>query len=176
MSGVFRKLSLQVRPGRSGGDNSPPSHSRDSSPASGGKHEGTSRSSTGSTSKHAESVARNSEQIDHVDSTKRTGTSKSELVSKPRSLVGKFHLPGRSPTRASVDNPKNREGEDMSKNQARKHEKLVEKEEKAQAHQRQIAELHKRREEQKKEAESTDPPELRAKYGWAPVNNYSGPW
>ena len=183
MSGVFRKLSLQVKPGnsrknhgREHEESNSSSDSGDPSPASAGKSEGPSRSSTSGSAKHAQEVAA---QADNVQA-RRSNTFKhagQEIVSMPRSLAGKFHLPGRSsPSRSSTDLPKNREGEDMSKNQVRKQEKQSEKEEKASWQEKQTAELQKRREEQMHAADVNDTPEMREKYGWAPINNYSGSW
>ena len=175
MAGVFRKLS--IKPGKSGHEQESKSSSpsRDSSPASGGPG----RSSTASSAKHAEAVARNSESTEQTSSSKRASTFKSagaELVSMPKSLAGKFHLPGHSPRSSSVDLPKNRDGEDMSKNQMKKHEKLEDKEEKATRQAKLQEHLHKKREERMEEADNNDPPQLREKYGAAPVNNYSGSW
>ena len=184
MSGVFRRLSLQVKPGKSKerGESTTPSTSRESSPSSSGKAEDLSRRNISST-KHADRVSRSLEPIERVNDDKRRSTLGQEIMSKPRALAGKLHLPGRSPSRSSIDRdrsdqdvPKNRDGEDMSKNQIRKHERQQEKEAKASRQERQTAEIRQRREQAMKAADSADPPAMREKYGWAPVNNYSGLW
>ncbi|KAL9053971.1 MAG: hypothetical protein Q9162_004461 [Coniocarpon cinnabarinum] len=187
MSGVFRKFSLKPghknsRASESAGDHAstastPSTATREMSPASSGKIESPNRASTASTtsSKHADSVV---QQVGVERGDERKTSRGPEIMSKPRAAFSRIHMPGHSPSRSStqLEAPKNREGEDMSKNQMRKHEKHHEKEEKTNWHDKQTEELHKRRDEQMKAANCTDPPEMREKYGWAPVNNYSGPW
>ena len=176
-----KRLSMQVKPGKSdknekSNDRDGFSPSRESSPSSSGKVEAPSRASTSTANSKLLEQSQRSDSIDQHRGSR-------DLKSVPRALAGKFHLPGsgagsRSPSRTNSDHdvPRNREGDPMSKNQIRKHEKNEEKEEKANWHDEQTKQLHKRREEQMKAADNVDPPEMREKYGWAPVNNYSGKW
>lgn len=76
--------------------------------------------------------------------------------------------------RSSSDLPRNRDGEDMSKNQLRKHKKHEAEEQKLDWHTRQAQDMARRREEEAQHVKEVDSQEQQDKYGWLPINNYSG--
>lgn len=176
MSKFIRKLSVNIK-GKSTsstpGDQSP----RDRSPGPASAEPASAHSPISpdrSRPSNVDSLAgRASESRDRANG--HDGTKRSiDLIGARRSLAGKFHLPGRSPSRSSADIPKNRDGNDMSKNQLKKHSKQAETERRSRWHERQSADLRRRREREMQLAENEDSPEMRARYGWLPVNRYAG--
>lgn len=108
------------------------------------------------------------------------GARRHTLKTAGAELVHKLHIGGgtsSSPTRKSVDLlPKNRDGDDMSKNQLRKRDKQITKEEQHEKGSKQVDESRRQREALEEKARNEDPPEIQARYGVAPVNNYAGEW
>ncbi|KAK8218215.1 aspartyl-tRNA synthetase [Phyllosticta capitalensis] len=89
-----------------------------------------------------------------------------------RNLREKLHL-GNDDDSDSGDIPLNRDGEPMSRNQLKKQERAAEQElHKREAEERQKAQMAKRREMEER-AKREETPEMRAKYGEVPVNNYA---
>ncbi|KAK5174371.1 aspartate--tRNA ligase dps1 [Saxophila tyrrhenica] len=75
---------------------------------------------------------------------------------------------------STEDLPLNREGEAMSKNQQRKHDRMAEKEKhRKEAEERREAD-RKRKEEMERKALENETEEQKAKYGVLPINNYAG--
>lgn len=76
----------------------------------------------------------------------------------------------------SEERPLNRDGEPMSRNQLKKHEKQAQDEQrKKEVHEREEL-LQKQRREADEKAMREEPPEVRALYGVFPVNHYAGEW
>ncbi len=74
------------------------------------------------------------------------------------------------------DLPLNRDGEPMSKNQLRKHEKQTQNEERHKLNLEKQKELLRRKIEMDEQAEKELTPEQKAKYGITPPNAYAGAW
>ncbi|KAK5128598.1 hypothetical protein BJ546DRAFT_225601 [Cryomyces antarcticus] len=68
------------------------------------------------------------------------------------------------------------DGESMSKNQQRKHEKQVEREQRKQEAERRQEEQRKRRQEAEERAAKEESEDVKARYGILPINNYAGKW
>jgi len=75
---------------------------------------------------------------------------------------------------STEDLPLNRDGEPMSKNQLRKHERQAEREAQRQEVKARVEAEQKRKEDMEKRAAEEETPEQRARYGVLPVNNYAG--
>jgi aspartyl-tRNA synthetase len=107
----------------------------------------------------------------------RTGSSShhgTHAHSPIRAVREKLHLGGDSSS--DGDGPLNREGEPMSKNQLRKHEKLAQQEERKKEVTEKEAEIEKRNKEMEAQAEKELTPEQKAKYGIVPPNSYASKW
>ncbi|KAI9719186.1 MAG: hypothetical protein M1828_006279 [Chrysothrix sp. TS-e1954] len=163
MANFMRKLSISVKPKRTDGEASTP----DATPGSPtvGANGPAERGSI--SDEHVASLSRRTDAVDRVHSPHK---SKFPFKSAGRELVSKLSI-SEAPGSGT---PKNRDGEDMSKNQLRKHEKRQAVEHKADWHDKQSADLKQRREEQARIVEREDPPLMRQRYGWLPVNNYGG--
>ena len=72
--------------------------------------------------------------------------------------------------------PLNREGEKMSKNQLRKAEKIADKENRRRDRLEKEKEVANKRAEREKKLLQEEPHEMRARYGELPVNNYASEW
>jgi len=92
-----------------------------------------------------------------------------------RAVKEKLHLGDAAPA-ASEHGPLNREGEPMSKNQLRKHERQAQQEERLKLNREKEKEIERRRREMEEQAASELTPEQKAKYGILPPNSYAGPW
>ena len=76
---------------------------------------------------------------------------------------------------STEDLPLNREGDPQSKNQQRKHDRQVEREKhRKEVEERQEADRQ-RKAEMEKRAEAEETPDMKAKYGVLPINNYAQP-
>lgn len=94
-------------------------------------------------------------------------------LSPMKAVKQKLHIGDDS---SSEDTPLNREGEHMSKNQQRKHEKQAELEKRKLENKKREEEEAKKRQEEDERARREEPPEVRERYGVLPVNNYAGEW
>lgn len=163
MANFMRKFSIKHKPGDA--------PARDSSPASPvGSRSSGSTNERKSTSEHADGLSRKSHSIDRVDEehhTKGRGVKHSA-----KEVLSKLHLSD-SP---HGGHPINHEGEEMSKNQIKKHEQHKVSVSKQSWHDRQSADLDAKKHKLDQQAIKDDPPEMRARYGWLPVNDYSGQW
>lgn len=119
-----------------------------------------------------------------TDSPNRSGTSKSEKHQRSGSLSThspirhvkeKLHIGGDN---SSSDDglPLNRDGESMSKNQLRKHERQAQQEERHKLNVEKEKELERRRKEMEEQANAELTPEQKAKYGSFHPNAYAGEW
>ena len=159
MANFVRKFSIKHRP-----SDSP---NRDSSPAS---RSSISTNDRKSASDHAETLTRGSQSIDRVDELHHTRGR--GVKHSAKEVLSKFKLSDSH----HRDAPLNRDGEEMSKNQLKKHEHQKQNEPKQNWHERQSADLEGKRQRLDKKAAEEDSPEMRARYGWVPVNDYSGKW
>tara|TARA_R110002003_G_scaffold126_51_gene11870 strand:+ start:1032 stop:4166 length:3135 start_codon:yes stop_codon:yes gene_type:complete len=118
-----------------------------------------------------------------TDSPNRSGTSKSNhhrsgslsTHSPIRAVKEKLHIGGENSS-SDEDLPLNREGEPMSKNQLRKHERQAQQEERHKQNMEKEKELERRRKEMEEQAEAELTPEQKAKYGTYHPNAYAGEW
>ncbi|KAF2836372.1 aspartyl-tRNA synthetase-like protein [Patellaria atrata CBS 101060] len=92
-----------------------------------------------------------------------------------RGLREKLHIGG-DDSSGSEDLPLNRDGEPMSKNQQRKHERQASREARRKEVEEKEAEFLKFRQEEEERAAREEPPEAKACYGMLPVNHYAGEW
>lgn len=91
-----------------------------------------------------------------------------------RAVREKLHIGDNSSSEGDV--PLNRDGEPLSKNQARKVEKQAVQEERAKMNKEKEKELEQRRKELEEQAESELTPAQKAKYGVSDPNGYAGVW
>ncbi|OAL55854.1 aspartyl-tRNA synthetase-like protein [Pyrenochaeta sp. DS3sAY3a] len=91
-----------------------------------------------------------------------------------RAVREKLHLGETSGSDENV--PLNRDGEPMSKNQLRKHEKQAQQEERYKQNLEKEKELERRRKEMEEQAAKELTAEQKAKYGVIPPNTYAGEW
>lgn len=153
-------------------------------------HRGSGHSTPGgSDSERAASPARGSTDAPSRKSTQLTNGLKESPSESPRQSVDrhrafspirgirkKFTGGSHSPdSRSSTEDvPLNREGEPMSKNQQRKHEQKTAKEQHRKDAEKRQEEDHQRKADAERRAEEEETPEMRAKYGDLPINNYAG--
>lgn len=117
-----------------------------------------------------------------TDSPSRSGTFKSShhrtgsrsTHSPIRAVKEKLHIGADSSS--DGDTPLNRDGEPMSKNQLRKHEKQAQQEERRQEVLQKEKEIERRRKEMEAQADAELTPEQKAKYGVIGPNTYAGEW
>ncbi|KAF2467510.1 aspartyl-tRNA synthetase-like protein [Lindgomyces ingoldianus] len=91
-----------------------------------------------------------------------------------RAVKEKLHIGDASSSESDL--PLNREGEPMSRNQLKKHEKQAAWEERKKEIIEREKEVEKRRKELEEQAEKELTPEQKAKYGIVPPNSYAGAW
>ncbi|PSN62947.1 aspartyl-tRNA synthetase [Corynespora cassiicola Philippines] len=91
-----------------------------------------------------------------------------------RAVKEKLHIGDNSSS--DTDVPLNRDGEPMSRNQLRKHEKQVQQEERKKENMEREREIERRKRELEEQAEKELTPEQRAKYGNIAPNSYAGEW
>lgn len=101
------------------------------------------------------------------------------LSAAKNGIADKLHMSDTHARRISEDHPSrdgplNHEGEPYSKNQARKHEQAVAREERRTSRQHHEEELQQKRRQSEERAEREETPEQRAKYTVWPVNIYAG--
>lgn len=108
----------------------------------------------------------------------RAATDRSNHTHASRSPVRlireKLHLGDDSSD--ELDLPLNRDGERMSKNQFRKHERQVVKEKRRMEIEDAEKKAAQQRAEREEKLRAEEPPEMKNKYGVFPVNNYAGEW
>ena len=102
-------------------------------------------------------------------------SSQSHHRSPVRALRERLHLGG-DDSGSDIDVPLNRDGENLSKNQARKHEKQVEKEGRRREREERRKKAAKQRAEREEKLRQEEPPEMKERYGVLPVNKYAGEW
>ncbi|KAH7124153.1 hypothetical protein B0J11DRAFT_331910 [Dendryphion nanum] len=106
---------------------------------------------------------------------RRTGSiSKRGTHSPVRAIKEKLHIGDNSSSDGDV--PLNREGEPMSKNQLRKHEKQAAVEERKKEVEEKYKEIERRKQEIAEQADKELTPEQKAKYGDIHPNSYAGEW
>ncbi|KAF2460017.1 hypothetical protein BDY21DRAFT_281545 [Lineolata rhizophorae] len=76
----------------------------------------------------------------------------------------------------SVEVPLNRDGEPISRNQARKLERQAEQEKRRHDNEERELEIERRRKELEEKAAREESAEMRARYGDMPINGYAGEW
>ncbi|KAF2730191.1 aspartyl-tRNA synthetase-like protein [Polyplosphaeria fusca] len=91
-----------------------------------------------------------------------------------RAVKEKLHIA--SASSSDTDVPLNRDGEPMSKNQLRKHEKAAQQEERHKETLAKEHEIEKRKKEMEEQAAQELTPEQKAKYGIVGPNTYAGEW
>jgi nondiscriminating aspartyl-tRNA synthetase len=92
-----------------------------------------------------------------------------------RAVKEKLHI-GTTGDESSDDLPLNREGEPMSKNQLRKHERQAQAEERKKENMEKDKEIERRRQEMEAQAALELTPEQKAIYGTLDPNSYAGEW
>ena len=75
-----------------------------------------------------------------------------------------------------IDQPLNREGEKLSKNQARKHNKQTEKEKRKMSVEEAEKKAAKQRADREERLRAEEPEEMKRRYGVTPTNSYAGAW
>ena len=105
-------------------------------------------------------------------SRKEWDDSKRGAHSPVRALKEKLHIGG-GDSDTSDDAPLNRDGEHMSKNQARKAEHQAQKEQAKREAEERDAQLEQRRKDMEERAAKEETPEMRARYGDVPPNSYA---
>ncbi|KAF2088322.1 aspartyl-tRNA synthetase-like protein [Saccharata proteae CBS 121410] len=150
----------------------PSSHGRVMSPSSGRESPRDSPRTSGIFSRSSGTFSReNHRKSGAFDNHRNSQVSHSPI----RAVREKLHLIS-DKEQSSDDAPLNREGEPMSKQQQKKLEKQAHEEErKREVSERQEAQLKKRREMEER-ARLEETPDMRARYGELPVNNYAGEW
>lgn len=138
------------------------------------------------------SIDRLRQSLDHPrGSTATDRTHRASLDSRPRNSVDHHHRPrathsplgllrrkvrgSSSDSRSSTEDlPLNRDGQPISRGQARKHERQAEREKHKLEVEERVAAEQKRKEEVEAKAAAEETDEQRSKYGVLPVNNYAG--
>lgn len=124
--------------------------------------------SSGIFSRRTDSPARNSGTFGHR-------SNRSATHSPIRLVKEKFHF-GDDDSSSSEAVPLNRDGEPMSRNQLKKHEKQVAEEARRKEIREREEASQKKRKEMEERAEQELSPEAKARYGVLPVNKYAGEW
>lgn len=93
-----------------------------------------------------------------------------------RVVKEKLHLGDDSDSPSSNDGPLNQDGEPISRNQLKKHEKLAQEEVRRRDIQEREEELKRKRQDMEERARRELSPEQKARYGVFPVNKYAGEW
>ncbi|KAF1951859.1 aspartyl-tRNA synthetase-like protein [Byssothecium circinans] len=104
----------------------------------------------------------------------RSGSTSNATHSPIRAVKEKLHIGVGDDS--SDDLPLNRDGEPMSRNQLRKHEKQAAQEERKKENFEKGKEIEKRRKEMEEQADKELTPEQKAKYGVLPPNSYASEW
>ncbi|KAF2013101.1 aspartyl-tRNA synthetase-like protein [Aaosphaeria arxii CBS 175.79] len=102
----------------------------------------------------------------------RSGSTSLRTHSPIRAVRERLHIGEGSSSDGDV--PLNREGEPMSRNQLRKHERQAQAEERKKEVLEKEKEIEKRKQEMTEQAEQELTPEQKAKYGAVPANSYAG--
>jgi nondiscriminating aspartyl-tRNA synthetase len=101
----------------------------------------------------------------------RSGSTSSPI----RVVKEKLHIGG-GDSSSGEDGPLNRDGEPLSRNQLRKHEKQAHQEERKKENIEKDKEIERRRKEMEEQAALELTPEQKARYGILNPNNYAGEW
>ena len=113
--------------------------------------------------------------IFHRDSLRHATDHSNKSHSPVRALKNKMGI-GHESDSDSTEVPLNRDGEKMSKNQQRKYEKQAQVEERKKELEKRQEEHARIRKEAEERAMKDETPEMRARYGDLPANNYAGEW
>lgn len=105
----------------------------------------------------------------------RTGSASHGTASPIRAVKEKLHI-GTGDSSSGDDGPLNRDGEHMSRNQLRKHEKQAQQEERKKENLEKDREMERRRKEMEEQADKELTLGQKAKYGVIPPNSYAGDW